>query len=145
MIGSGRKGKFNAQGEHVNGQWCASAAEAERYRQLLKMQDEGRIAGLVCQQRYPLVVNNVKITTYQADFTYDVVTDTGEVLRTIIEDVKGMLTDVFEIKHKLFDALNPIPLTLIHKKGKAKHPTIRPDEPSSEGWMHKHWADKIPD
>lgn len=142
---NGRHGKFNAAGEHVNGVWCASAAEAERYRQLLRMEMNGMIDNLVTQPKYDLIVNNRKITQYRADFSYDVITLGGQILRSVIEDVKGMLTPEFELKHKLFDALVTPALSLLHVKGKARHPDA-PNEPgTTAGWMHKHWADRIPD
>ncbi len=143
--GPGRRGKFNANGEHVDGQWCASAAEAERFRQLKRMAEAGRIGGLQCQVTYPLIVNNQLITRYRADFTYDVLDSDGEPTRTVIEDVKGMVTPEFTIKAKLFAALILIPLTVIAVKGKARHPTIEPTRGTSQGWMHQHWNDKIPD
>jgi len=149
---SGRKGKFNAGGEHVNGIWMASEAQAERYRQLLAMQDAGRIAELRTEVTFDLVVNNKLICRYRADFTYQVVDEYGRELRLVIEDVKGMETPEFKLKHKLFDAIMVTPLSIIEVKGKARHST-RPrlsdktGKPvgSTAGWMDLHWKDRIPD
>lgn len=147
-----RKGKFNANGEHIDGIWFASEAEAERYRQLKAMADAGTIANLKTQVTFDLVVNNVSICRYRADFTYDVVDDVGRVQRQVVEDVKGMVTDEFKIKHKLYDALMPTPLSIIFIKGMARHST-RPrlsektGKPVSSraGWVDLHWKNRIPD
>lgn len=139
----GRNGKFNAAGERVDGIWMASASEAERYRQLLRMEMAGRIDNLRTQVNFPLIVSNVLITKYRADFCYDVIDEQGHVIRSVIEDVKGMITPEFKLKNKLFNALEPVKLTVIHVKGQVKLPGA--DKASGAGWMHVHWADKIPD
>lgn len=141
----GRLGKYNAAGERVNGKWMASAAEAERYRQLSRLEMNGIIDNLQTQTTFLLTVNNRVICRYRADFCYDVIDDRGSVIRSVIEDVKGMVTPEFVLKHKLFDALQPVPLTIIQVKGKAHH-SQRPTEPAdSAGWMDKHWKDRLPD
>lgn len=126
-----KRGKFNAAGERVNGIWMASAAEAERYRQLMRMDMAGMIDNLRTQVSFDLVVNNQRITRYRADFCYDVIDERGQVVRSIIEDVKGMMTPEFKLKQKLFNALQPVPLTVIPSKG-AKS-------------IAAEWADRIPD
>lgn len=153
---SGRKGKFNAGGEHVTSDthgvvWCASSAEAERFRQLLSMFAAGTIENLKTQPIYPLVVNNRPIAVYRADFCYDALDERGRYVRHIIEDVKGMITPEFRIKHKLFEALYATPLSVIEVKGKARHST-RPtlsDKTGNPigcvpGWMDLHWKGRIP-
>lgn len=121
----------------------ASAAQAERFRQLLTMQAAGLIDNLKTEVPFPLTVNNAVICTYRADFCYDVIDDRGQALRSIVEDVKGMTTDVFALKLKLFNALQPVALSVIHVKGKALHPTT--GNKDSAGWMALHWRDRLPD
>lgn len=99
-----RKGKYNASGEYVDGQWCASKAEAMRYRQLLKLQEEGRIANLECQPPFKIVINNKLVCKYVADFRYDVTDDRMSVLYNTVEDVKGMITPIYRLKKKLIEA-----------------------------------------
>jgi hypothetical protein len=153
---SGRKGKFNAGGEHVESDshgkvWCASSAEAERFRQLLALFVDGKIENLKTQPVYPLVVESRHIAVYRADFCYDVIDERGRLVRHVIEDVKGMITPEFRIKHKLFDALYPTPLSVIEVKGKARHST-RPTLSEKTGnpigcvpgWMDLHWKGRIP-
>lgn len=142
---SSRQGKFNAKGEHVNGKWCASGAEAERYRQLLAMDMAGTISSIVCQERFRLIVNNHVICNYRADFSYQVLDEYGGVVRTVVEDVKGFETPEFKLKRKLFDATQDVPLSVIDVKGKARHPDRPDEEATGAGWLHKHWKNKLPD
>lgn len=95
----------------VDGVKFASKAEANRYLELKVLEAKGLIKDLKLQPRFPLIVNTVKICTYVADFQY---IQDGI---TITEDVKGMLTDVFKIKTKLYAACYPDqPLTLVSKR-----------------------------
>lgn len=90
----------------------ASKAEAQRYMLLMLLERQGLIAQLELQPKFPMKINGVKVCTYIADFKY--IRD-GIV---VIEDVKGVETDVFRIKAKLFAALYPdLTLTLVKKKG----------------------------
>jgi hypothetical protein len=149
---SGRKGKFNAGGEHVNGIWQASEAQAERYRQLLELEVAGTIGNLRTEVPFQLTVNNTIICVYRCDFCYDVLNGFGEPTRAIVEDVKGMQTPEFKLKRKLFDATQAVPLSILEVKGKARHP-LRPKlsdktgKPvgSTAGWMDLHWKGRLPD
>lgn len=49
---------------------------------------------------YPIEIGGVKVCTYVGDFSY--LTKTGA---PVTEDVKGVATDAFRIKAKLFRAL----------------------------------------
>jgi hypothetical protein len=103
-----RRGKYNAAGERVDGHWFASAAEARRYEQLKILVTEGMIDNLELQKRLPCRVNNELICNYLADFAYDVIDDRGYPIRSVIEDVKGMITDVYRLKKKLVQAVHRI-------------------------------------
>lgn len=124
----GRRQKYNAAGEHVDGIWMASKAEAERFRQLQRMEMNGLIENLETQVSFPLTVNNVIIATYRADFRYDVAEERGISRRSIIEDVKGMSTPEFLLKKRLFEALYRDVIHVI---------------PGSD--VARHWVDRIPD
>lgn len=81
-----------------------SKAEAERYTELLIMQNMGVIQGLELQKPYKLVKgkwNNGKAfsVSYKADFVYSL---NGEI---VVEDVKGYKTKEYEIKKKLMKAI----------------------------------------
>jgi hypothetical protein len=91
--------KYRAVRTVVDGISFASKKEARRYSELKLMEKAGEIRDLCLQPRYVLNVNNVKVTTYVADFEYW----TGN--RRIVEDCKGFRTDVYRLKAKLMDAL----------------------------------------
>jgi hypothetical protein len=99
-----RKGKYNAAGERIDGIFFHSKAEGTRYRQLKKLQEDGHIENLILQPPYECVVKNHKITTYRADFKYYIVDDRGHTMRIVVEDVKGMVTDIYKLKKKLVEA-----------------------------------------
>lgn len=124
--GTARKGKYNAAGERVDGIWFASGAEARRYEQLKVMRDNGLIDNLRLQVSMPCKVNNILICTYRTDFNYDVIDDRGYVVRSVIEDVKGMVTDIYRIKKKLVEAIHLVEIQEIPARDVLK------------------WIDKIP-
>lgn len=133
--GTGKSGKFNANGRHVGKVWCASEAEAERYEQLLRLEMSGIITNLVPQPKFDLVVNNHRIAGYRADFRYDRIDDHGNVLFSVIEDIKGFVTPEFKLKRALFDALVTPALTVISPGQKGG---------SRARFMADHWDGIIP-
>ena len=84
-----------------------SQAECARYVDLLSMQQRGLISNLRCQPKFLLAEgfyrNGKKYRPefYIADFEY------REDYQTVIEDVKGFLTQVYKGKRKRFLELNP--------------------------------------
>lgn len=128
------KPKYNAKGRHVEGHWCASDAEAARCEQLLAMERKGMIANLEMQPRYDLKVNTHQVATLRVDFRYDVIVE-GDVVRHVVEELKGMQTPEFKLKWKLFDALMATPLTVISPGRK---------NGSRSEFMHLHWTDMLP-
>lgn len=83
-----------------------SGAEGERYKVLKAKEKAGLIKNLQLQVNYPLIVNGLKICDYRADFVYEV----GG--KTVVEDVKGQLHDVFKLKYKLMFACHGIILLI---------------------------------
>ena len=96
----GHMSKYGAIPTHLDGLRFASKAEARRYQELRLLLAVGEITALECHPRYPLVVNGVKVGSYEADFRY--VTPEGE---TVIEDVKGVRTSTYKLKKRLVEAL----------------------------------------
>lgn len=98
---SGRS-KYHARKTTVDGITFDSRKEADRYLVLKGMEDDGVIEDLRRQVRYELVPafdvdgKHYRPVYYVADFAY--VEDGKEV----VEDVKGMRTDVYRLKNKLF-------------------------------------------
>ena len=84
-----------------------SAREAQRYRELKLLEQAGEISNLELQPRFLLQDSfrkngrTYRKIEYVADFKYI------EKDKTIVEDVKGLQTDVFKIKHKLFEKKYP--------------------------------------
>ena len=80
-----------------------SIAEGNRYKELKLMQRAGTIKELELQPKFLLQESfkkngkTYKKIEYIADFKY---IENGKV---IIEDVKGKETEVFKLKHKLFE------------------------------------------
>jgi len=62
-----------------------SGHEAKRY-QVLK--NDPRVFGLQTQKDYPLVVNEVLVTTYRADFVYVLIEHPEKPIREVVEDAK---------------------------------------------------------
>ena len=84
-----------------------SAKEAQRYRELKLLERAKEISNLELQPRFLLQESfrkngkTYRKIEYVADFRYN---ENG---KTIVEDVKGLQTDVFKIKHKLFEKKYP--------------------------------------
>lgn len=93
-----RTSKYNARPTVIDGHKFPSAKEANRYRELKLMERAGLISELQLQVSYPLEVNGQKVSTYRADFVY---IENG---KTICEDVKGMVLDVYRLKRKMLKA-----------------------------------------
>lgn len=94
--------KYHARKTTVDGITFDSRREAYRYLALKDMEEDGAIENLRRQVRYELVPafdvdgRHYRPVYYVADFVY--VEDGKEV----VEDVKGMRTDVYKLKSKLF-------------------------------------------
>lgn len=84
-----------------------SIAESKRYKELKLLERAGEIKDLELQPKFLLQESfkkngkTYRKIEYVADFKY---IENG---KTIVEDVKGMQTDVFKIKHKLFEKKYP--------------------------------------
>lgn len=96
------RSKYHAKKTVVDGITFDSKREADRYLVLKSMEEDGAIEDLRRQVRYELVPafdvegRHYRPVFYVADFVY--VEDGKEV----VEDVKGMRTDVYRLKSKLF-------------------------------------------
>ena len=84
-----------------------SIKEGQRYRELAILERAGKISSLELQPKFLLQESfrkngkTYRKIEYVADFQY---IENG---KTIVEDVKGMQTDVFKLKHKLFEKKYP--------------------------------------
>lgn len=96
--------KYNAKKTNVDGIKFDSIREAERYCELKLLEKAKEIRDLELQPRFLLQDkfkdkqgNTHRKIEYVADFMY--IDKCGI---TIVEDVKGVLTDVYKIKKKIF-------------------------------------------
>lgn len=94
-----------------------SKMEFKRWQQLKLLLAAGEIKNLQRQPEFTLQPafkkrnKAYRAITYRADFQYQ--TQDG---RTVVEDVKGMETDVFKIKRKMFEYKFPeLSLVLVKK------------------------------
>lgn len=84
-----------------------SIRESQRYKELKLLERAGTITDLELQPRFLLQDSfnkngrTFRKIEYVADFKY---IENG---KTIVEDVKGMQTDVFKLKHKIFEKVYP--------------------------------------
>lgn len=101
--------KYHARRVKRDGMTFDSAAEYDRWRELLLMQRAGAITGLVRQVRFELIPSQrvdgklvERGVSYIADFAYH---RDGEL---VVEDVKGVRTPEYIIKRKLMLARHGI-------------------------------------
>jgi|TARA_Y100000114_G_scaffold152723_1_gene171447 hypothetical protein len=94
--------------------------EAERYGQLKAMERAMFIRDLELQVPYDIVVNDVKICRYVADFRYKKESNhtitNDEYYVEVVEDAKGFETPEFKLKKKLMKAVFNIDIYLSKKK-----------------------------
>lgn len=90
-------------GEPWRGFVADSGAEARRFAALLVLERAGTISGLLVHPRYPIMPayrDRMGVyhsgREYEADFAY------REGTRDVVEDVKGVATEAFEIRSDLF-------------------------------------------
>ena len=98
-----RRSKYGAIKTKVDGHLFDSRKEARRYSALKVLLEQGTITDLELQVPFSLDVNGDHICNYVADFTYELRDGTP-----VVEDVKGVLTDVYRLKKKLMLAIHRI-------------------------------------
>lgn len=98
-----RRSKYNAQRTEVDGIQFDSKKEAARWEQLQLMLRSGEISDLRRQVAFGLTVNGELVGTYKADFTYR-----DKAGKRVVEDVKGVHTDVYLLKRRLMLACHGI-------------------------------------
>jgi hypothetical protein len=96
------KAKYRAQPTVIDGRKFPSKVEGRRYVELKRQQDAGLISDLKCQPRFKIAhpVTGAHICVYVGDFLY------RRGGTEIIEDVKGIRTDVYVLKRKMMRVLN---------------------------------------
>jgi hypothetical protein len=102
-VSNPKPSKYRNRKTVVDGVTFDSAAEAKRYGELRLLERAGQITGLELQPSFPLIVNNLKVCTYRADFTYQ---DAAK--NRVVEDCKGFLTPTYRLKKKLMLAVHGV-------------------------------------
>lgn len=98
-----KKSKYKAVKTEINGIEFDSKKEARRYKELKILEKADEIKSLELQPRFLLQEKfeyngkTIRKIEYIADFRY--IDEEGN---TIVEDVKGMKTEVYKIKKKIF-------------------------------------------
>lgn len=100
-----RISKYRAVKTVVDGITFDSKAEARRYRELKLLEDSGFIRRLELQPEFVFELDGKPIFKYRADFRY------FEGGTRIVEDVKGVRTDVYRLKKKLIEAAFNVRIT----------------------------------
>lgn len=94
-----KKSKYGAKKKEVDGITFDSTWEADRYIELKCLERAGKVNNLKLQVKYPFETNGVLIANYIADFVYK-----DEKGIEIVEDAKGVKTDVYKLKRKMMKA-----------------------------------------
>ena len=101
--------KYGNRKVTVDGYVFDSALEAKRYRQLVLLERAGEIKDLKLQVPFELQEafrkngKYYRAITYKADFVYY----NNRLKHTVVEDTKGMKTEVFKMKQKMFERKYP--------------------------------------
>jgi hypothetical protein len=114
-----RRAKFNNRPLRCRqGAMHQSTLEARRCDELHLMQKGGLIKDLRAhpQVRFSLDVGTHHICDYMADFCYF----DNERNAEVVEDTKGMITDVCRMKLKLMSAVHGVDVELVRHAGKSR-------------------------
>jgi len=109
-----KKTKYNNKITELDGIKFHSRKESMRYGQLKLYEKSGLISDLRLQVSYELIPKLVingkteRAIKYIADFVYF---DTVHKVE-IVEDVKGMITDIFKIKYRLMKMIHNIDIKI---------------------------------
>lgn len=110
----GKPNKYFAKKTVAMGLKFDSRWEAERWGQIKSMERAGIVTNLDRQIKFPIVMNDIKICDYIADFVYDLKNEDGTISH-IVEDAKGVLTPEFRLKKKMMLAVHGIDILLTFK------------------------------
>lgn len=104
--------KYNAKKVRIDGILFDSKLEGNRYLELKQLLSLGVVSDLEIHKKYPLIVNGLEVTTYEADFVYK---KNGT---EVVEDTKGFLTKEYKIKKKLMKAIYNKDIIEVYSKSK---------------------------
>lgn len=93
-----RGNKYGAKKLEVDGHVFDSRAEARRYQTLRYQEMAGEISGLELQRRFVVFEKGAAVIEYVADFCYR----DERTRENVVEDVKGVRTEAYKLKRKMF-------------------------------------------
>ena len=117
------KSKYRNVPTVIDGLRFSSKAEAARYSELKLLQAANQVRWFIRQPRFDLGNGIVYVADFLVVWNADETTFSDT--RVTVEDVKGVETDVFKLKRKLFEAQYG-ELTLITKRRKLTRPEAQP-------------------
>ena len=117
------KSKYRNVPTVIDGLRFSSKAEAARYSELKLLQAANQVRWFIRQPRFDLGNGIVYVADFLVLWNADETTFSDT--RVTVEDVKGVETDVFKLKRKLFEAQYG-ELTLITKRRKLTRPEAQP-------------------
>jgi len=103
LTGNKKPSKYKNKKIEIDGIIFHSEKEGKRYWHLKLLVRAKEITNLCLQVPFVMTLNNVKICTYRADFTY-----TDKNGNYIVEDSKGVKTDTYILKKKMMKAFHGI-------------------------------------
>jgi len=118
-----RKSKYRNVPTVIDGHRFASKAEAARYNELKLLQTSGQVRWFIRQPRFDLGNDIVYVADFLVVWNADETTFSDT--QVTVEDVKGVETDVFRLKRKLFESRYGH-LTIINKGRKLTRPEAQP-------------------
>lgn len=105
-LGRKKRQKYGAKGTHTEDGYFPSKKELTRWQHLQLLERDGKIEQLQRQVKFAIVVNDIPICDYIADFVY---IENG---KQVVEDAKGVQTPAFRLKRKLLHATHGIDILL---------------------------------
>ncbi len=96
----------------IDGVVFDSGMEADRYRELVLLEEAGQIVNLVCHPRFDLIVGGFWVGHITLDFGYH------DIAGCVVEDVKGRVFRDFPLRRNLFKACYPDIKFLVVKRDK---------------------------
>lgn len=129
--GKSRKSKYGNKRVEYMKRMFDSVGERDRYIFLKNLERMGEIKNLRCQVSFDLEVNGVLICRYIADFVYErnigaarngmKIPKGGSIdfdfmaWTPVVEDFKGVFTDIFKLKAKLMKACYDIDVKVVKR------------------------------
>ena len=104
-----KHGRIRAVRTTADGITFASKHEAKVYSDLKLLARAGEITEFIWDKkllRFPIMINGIHVCYYEADFSF-----LDQQGKRVIVDAKGMKTEIYKLKKKLFEADSGMKIT----------------------------------